>query len=97
MGINKRQSTILALFNKFRGPITAKWIAKELNVSDRTVRNEINNLRQECKSLGIEIEPIRGKGYNLKINDSTLFKEALKFIYKRWHINKLRKRKIKYT
>ncbi|WP_077296503.1 BglG family transcription antiterminator [Virgibacillus pantothenticus] len=82
MGINKRQSTILLLLNKSKGPITANWISKELNVSDRTVRNEINNLRKECKSLGIEIESIRGKGYDLKIIDPTLFKEALNLYIK---------------
>lgn len=73
----KRQKEILLSLIKSNEPITAEWIAIGLGVSDRTVRTEMKGLQSECKSLGVSIESIRGKGYKLEIKDYQLFEKGL--------------------
>lgn len=68
-----RQKNILLLLSKNNEPISAEWIAKELRVSDRTIRNEIKEMQVESEALGIRIESIKGKGYQLQVNDHPLF------------------------
>ncbi|GBF10743.1 BglG family transcription antiterminator [Tepidibacillus sp. HK-1] len=70
---SKRQIEILLSLMEAKKPVTSEWIAKELGLSDRTIRNEIKAIQPECPKLGISIESIRGKGYQLKILDQTLF------------------------
>lgn len=70
---SKRQIEILSSLMKAKEPVTAEWIAKELGVSDRTIRNEIKAVQPECPKVGIFIESIRGKGYQLQIIDHPLF------------------------
>lgn len=71
--LSNRQIEILSLIKETNEPITAEWIAKELNVSDRTVRNDIKSIQPECHKLGISIESFRGKGYKIHILDEELF------------------------
>ncbi|RSK53243.1 BglG family transcription antiterminator [Bacillus canaveralius] len=69
----KRQKGIFLSLLKKKEPVSAEMIAKEIGVSDRTVRTEIKELQTQCKSLGISIESFRGKGYKIVINDNELF------------------------
>lgn len=70
--LTKRQKEILNLLSHSKEPLTSGWIAKELGVSDRTVRTEIKQIEQSMKKSVI-IESIRGKGFVLrKINDTDL-------------------------
>ncbi len=59
-------------------PVISEWLAKELGVSGRTIRNEIKLIQQESQSSGFTIESIRGKGYLLNIRNQALFKPLLK-------------------
>lgn len=69
--LTKRQKEIILLLSKSDEPTSSEWIAKELGISDRTVRNEIKLLQGDIvNSFGLSIESIRGKGYRLKIVDS---------------------------
>lgn len=43
-----------------------------MGISDRTVRNEIKQLQHDSSMLGIHIEAIRGKGYQLKALNSEI-------------------------
>jgi lichenan operon transcriptional antiterminator len=52
-------------------------LAKELGVSDRTIRNEIKAILPECTGLGISIQSIRGKGYLLQVLDEAKFKSKM--------------------
>lgn len=81
--LNNRQKEILMFLKKFNEPITAKWMSKELGVSDRTIRNEINKLQKECESFGIEIESTRGKGYQLKVINKALLKNESHLLFKK--------------
>lgn len=73
---SKRQKEILLSLAKNKGLVTAEWIAKELGVSDRTVRNEIKLIQSECHSLGVSIESVRGKGYKFQVDDPQLFENV---------------------
>ncbi|MBA9028656.1 BglG family transcription antiterminator [Peribacillus huizhouensis] len=73
LSLTKRQKSILQFLAESSEPVTAKWIAKEMGISDRTVRNEIKQLQlNSCGMLSIHIESIRGKGYQLKVLNSEL-------------------------
>lgn len=71
--VSKRQKDIVLSLMKAKEPVTAEWMAKELGVSDRTIRTEIKELQSQCSSLGIIIESVRGKGYQLEIIDYGTF------------------------
>ncbi len=70
VSLKKRQKDILQFLIESSEPITSDWIAKEMGISDRTVRNEIKQLQHHSSMLGIHIESIRGKGYKLKVVNS---------------------------
>ncbi|ETI68510.1 BglG family transcription antiterminator [Neobacillus vireti] len=70
LSLTKRQKDILQFLTESSEPITAEWIAKEIGISDRTVRKEMKLLQQDSGMLGIEIESIRGKGYQMKVLNS---------------------------
>lgn len=71
-----RQKEMLVLLMKNKEAVTAEWIAKELQVSDRTIRKEMKDIQNVGKHLGITIESIKGKGYKLHIQHySLLYRE----------------------
>lgn len=70
---SKRQIEILLFLTKTKESVTSEWMAKELGVSDRTIRSEIKAIQPECPKLGVFIESIRGKGYQLQVFDQLLF------------------------
>ncbi|OME14834.1 PTS sugar transporter [Paenibacillus odorifer] len=70
---SKRQKEILLYLINSNQPVTAAWISKELNVSDRTIRNDLKELQNISSGLGLKIELIRGKGFAAKITDINLF------------------------
>ena len=47
MALNKRQETIIAMMNDMKEWITGKELSKLLNVSDRTIRCDINVINQQ--------------------------------------------------
>ncbi len=69
-----RQKEIILGLSKVNEIVTSDWIAKNLGISDRTVRSEIKNVQKESAQYGISIESIRGKGYQLKIDNEQLYK-----------------------
>lgn len=71
--LTQRQKNIVFYLLKSVKPITARWIAKQLGVSDRTIRKECKDIQIESSSLGFELHLIRGKGYQIQINDEELF------------------------
>lgn len=76
--LSKRQKDILILLSKSKEPVTSNWMAKELGVSDRTIRNEIKVMQDnQINGSIVEIDSIRGKGYMLRIVDSERFSHAL--------------------
>ncbi|RDW21341.1 PTS sugar transporter [Oceanobacillus arenosus] len=80
--LTNRQKEIIIRLIKSSEPVTAEWISRDLSVSDRTIRNEINKMKNECNSFGIEINSIRGKGYQLKVINELLFQEKSPLLFK---------------
>ncbi|NEY19988.1 transcription antiterminator [Bacillus ginsengihumi] len=78
--ISNRQKEILQLLIKTSEPVTADWLAKEIGVSDRTIRSEVKALQSECEQFGIAIHSIRGKGYQIKMVDPNKFQAACETI-----------------
>ncbi|MBT2658511.1 transcription antiterminator [Bacillus sp. ISL-18] len=73
--VSKRQKDIVLSLMKAKEPVTSEWMAKELGVSDRTIRTEIKELQSQYTALGIMIESVRGKGYLLDIKDYEVFEK----------------------
>ncbi|WAA11705.1 BglG family transcription antiterminator [Fervidibacillus halotolerans] len=73
----KRQHEILLALSKSKEPVTSSWLAKEIGVSDRTIRNEIKLLQKDKDEHGFFIESIRGKGYILNITNQKQFSDYL--------------------
>ncbi|NOU77483.1 PRD domain-containing protein [Paenibacillus sp. LMG 31459] len=73
--VSKRQKDILLVLSGTKDTITAEMIAKELGVSDRTVRNELKAIQADCRHLGVVIESVRGLGYKLQVTDPALYAE----------------------
>lgn len=69
-----RQKEIILALSKVNEIVTSDWIAKNLGISDRTVRSEIKRIQKESAQFGISINSIRGKGYQLKIDNEQLYK-----------------------
>lgn len=74
---SKRQKEILLYLINSNQPVTAAWISKELNVSDRTIRNDLKELQNISSVLGLKIELIRGKGFVIRIIDKDTFSQKL--------------------
>lgn len=82
----KRQKAILSFLVQNKDPIPAEWMARQLGVSDRTVRDELKGLRLQSHVLGVKIESIRGKGYKLEIQDVERFQKMGLLLIKNLHV-----------
>ncbi|GGB43290.1 putative licABCH operon regulator [Lentibacillus populi] len=71
--LSKRQKDIVLLLSRIKHPITSEWMAKELGVSDRTIRNDIKQIQRDSESVGFSVQSIRGKGYLLHIRSQEHF------------------------
>ena len=72
-----REKLILDML-KSKENVCVKSMASMLNVSDRTVRTEINLLNKSGEINGFKVINIRGKGYSLKINNDEKFNKYIK-------------------
>lgn len=60
------QIQILNCLSESKGPVSAKEIAKKIGVSDRNVRNRIDDMKQVLHENGVDILSNPGIGYQLK-------------------------------
>lgn len=74
--MNTRKKQLLKLLIGEQQPITGEQLAKSIQVTSRTVRNDIKEIEQlfEDESAGAVIHSIRGRGYQLDITDDDTFK-----------------------
>ncbi len=68
-----REVKILEEFIKCKGYLSIDYLAKLLNVSGRTILNDIKILNQDGKRHGYTISNLRGKGYYLDIKNQEAF------------------------
>jgi lichenan operon transcriptional antiterminator len=78
--LNTRMSEILRELMKAETAITSEYLAKVLDVTSRTIRNDIKELESIVSNYGAIIHSIRGTGYHLEITDDHLFRQLLKEI-----------------
>lgn len=76
--LSLRQRKILHSLKYNSDYITGEELAIELNVSSRTIRNDINEINNLLKDYGIIIESKRSVGYLLKTNSPDQLAHVLK-------------------
>ncbi len=76
--INQRGIQILELLKKSDRPMTSSQIAVLMEISSRTVRNEIKEINQILEKYGAKIISKNGLGFVLTIYDENKFQEFLK-------------------
>lgn len=78
MNISKRQKKILEILHNVTEVITAEQLCSSINVSPRTIRNEIKEINENLENENIEICSKKGKGYNLNIGNKELLNRLIK-------------------
>ncbi|GAA4719591.1 BglG family transcription antiterminator [Brevibacillus fulvus] len=58
--------------------VTSEYLARVIQVTSRTVRNELKDLDQLLAKHGAAIKSVRGTGYQLVIHDQQQFRQLLK-------------------
>ena len=76
--LSLRQRKILQSLKYKTEYVTGEELANELNVSSRTIRNDINEINTLLKESGIVIESKRSVGYLLQTKDSAELAHILK-------------------
>nr|WP_263325113.1 BglG family transcription antiterminator [Neobacillus sp. Marseille-Q6967] len=78
--LNTRMTVIIRELMKTETPVTSEYLAKVLDVTSRTVRNDIKELESIVANFGGSIKSIRGTGYQLLVHDDQLFRHLLQEI-----------------
>ena len=69
----KRILKMAYLLLQSNGYLKAGDLARELNLSERTIKNDIEHLRVFLKECGCTLDSVRGKGYILQIDEPDQF------------------------
>jgi lichenan operon transcriptional antiterminator len=75
--LNTRMTVIIRELMKADTPVTSEFLAKVLDVTSRTIRNDVRELESIVTDFGAEIKSIRGTGYQLIVHDDNLFRHLL--------------------
>ncbi|WHZ03823.1 BglG family transcription antiterminator [Neobacillus sp. YX16] len=75
--LNSRTIAILRELLAVDTPITSEYLANVIQVTSRTIRNDIKELETIISKYGASIKSIRGAGYTLKIDDDKVFRKFL--------------------
>ena len=75
-----RTSRLLNQLSRTSEAISVSQLAHEFNVSERTVRSDLSDLRSIQRDHGFQIVSERGKGIRLLVKDSDLFTSFLEFL-----------------
>ena len=72
-----RNSKILEELKNCDGYIRLDSLSQKMNVSKRTIQNDIKALNLSCHHHGYKISNLRGKGYYIEIDDTEKFNKYL--------------------
>ena len=72
----KRILRMFYLLSKAGGYIRANELAKMMQVSERTVKSDMEELKGFVRDCGCGLESVRGKGYCLRVTDQASFQQA---------------------
>jgi lichenan operon transcriptional antiterminator len=71
--MNSRRIAILQHLLAADGPLKSEHLAKLIQVTSRTIRSDIRELEGLLNEYGASIQPVRARGYELKILDQDRF------------------------
>lgn len=72
-----RQLSILKILNENKDWVTGRYLANELGVTDRTIRNDIGIINYAIEPYSATVVSERGKGYRIKCKDNKLLMAVL--------------------
>lgn len=75
--LNQRMTGILRELLAADSPITSEYLANVIEVTSRTIRNDMRELEEIILKYGSTIKSVRGKGYILEVCDEELFRKLL--------------------
>lgn len=75
--ISKRSKMIIDVLLKQRDYVSGSYIAKELDVSKRTILREMDEVERQVKKKGASLERIPGKGVKLIVSEDSDFQREL--------------------
>ena len=75
MQLTERMKQLISLLSKFEGIQSGNFLAEHLNVSTRTIRNDITSINNFKDEIGCEIISVVGRGYNLVVSNEESFKK----------------------
>lgn len=75
--MNSRWKEILQMLKEAKGPITSSQLSTDLQVSSKTVRNDIQGLNSLLRSHNMKINSYRGKGYTLEMDGENALQRFL--------------------
>ncbi len=73
--LHARQRRLLSILNAKHGIESGRELGAKLGVSERTIRNDINEINEKLEPYGIRVIPSFGKGYSLSVRDWSVFPE----------------------
>ncbi|MED0796862.1 transcriptional regulator LicR [Bacillus inaquosorum] len=79
--LHGRLRDILRLLMAAEAPVTSSFFAAQLNVTTRTVRNDIKELQGVISGHGAFVQSVRGSGYILRIHDEQTFRMLLQDVF----------------
>ena len=81
---NERLLSLFNLINKNDTKITCKSLSEKLNVTERTIRNDITSINYLLKDHGAIIKIKRCEGYYIDILDLNKYQELLIELFKEY-------------
>ncbi|MFC9710272.1 BglG family transcription antiterminator [Paenibacillus sp. NPDC056933] len=79
--MNSRMVSILQHLLAADIPVKSEHLAKLIQVTSRTVRSDIRELDDFLAKHGASVQPVRSRGYELKITDDSSFRMLLQQLY----------------
>lgn len=79
--MNARMVSILQHLLVSDAPVKSEYLAKLIQVTSRTIRSDIRQLDDFLNKHGAAIEPVRSRGYALKITDNRAFRDLLQQLF----------------
>ncbi|GAA0353374.1 transcriptional regulator LicR [Alkalibacterium iburiense] len=75
--MERRLEIILKEFMRSTSSVTSQYLSQVLEVSSRTIRDDIKELNQALSDYGTHIKSTRGIGYHLVVEDDEAFRQFL--------------------
>ncbi|MBB5326075.1 lichenan operon transcriptional antiterminator [Anoxybacillus tepidamans] len=79
--LNARMINILRKLMSADQPLTSEYLANVIQVTSRTIRNDIKELEEILNKNGALVKSSRGRGYELVVEDEALFRKWLKEMF----------------